>query len=184
MLYPACWPGESLGEPGGDRNPRPLGLGRLSFAGSSVAVAYRGERPARIANFLFRYAPTGDSIAPHVTIYLVPGGEPDQLAVYREGSSSTIYRGDSETVAAELLMSETCRELAERSQGGLLFHAAALTWRGKGLLMPGMIRAGKTTLTAWLVTRGFDYLTDEYGDFDQVGECVEAVMQSLAQACG
>jgi glycolate oxidase len=30
MLYPACWPGESLGEPGGDRNPRPLGLGRLS----------------------------------------------------------------------------------------------------------------------------------------------------------
>jgi len=42
-----------------------------------------------------------------------------------------------------------------------LFHAAALAWQGRGLLLPGKISAGKTTLTAWLLSRGLDYLTDE-----------------------
>jgi hypothetical protein len=124
-----------------------------------VAIAYRGTRPTKIVNFLYRDTSTDDSIPPHATFRLVTGDDPDQLLLYRE--DALIYKGDCEATAAELLMSETCHQLADRSQGGLLFHAAALTWQGKGLLMPGKVRAGKTTLTAWLVTRGFNYLTDE-----------------------
>jgi hypothetical protein len=33
--------------------------------------------------------------------------------------------------------------------------------RGKAVLLPGDSGVGKTTLTAWLLGRGFDYLTDE-----------------------
>jgi hypothetical protein len=62
---------------------------------------------------------------------------------------------------AERLLGDACHELAERSQGGLLFHAAGLAWRGRGILLPGGIGAGKTTLTAWLTARGLDYLSDE-----------------------
>ena len=42
-----------------------------------------------------------------------------------------------------------------------MFHAAGLAWHNKGLMLPGKIGAGKSTLSAWLSTQGFDYLTDE-----------------------
>lgn len=66
-----------------------------------------------------------------------------------------------EAVLAERWLGDACYHLADRSQGGLLLHAAALTWQGRGLILPGVSGTGKTTLTAWLLTQGFDYLTDE-----------------------
>ncbi|MFN8459219.1 MAG: hypothetical protein U0401_31980 [Anaerolineae bacterium] len=72
-----------------------------------------------------------------------------------------LYRGDYPAVAAELLLGDSCHHLADRSQGGLLLHAASLTWQDRGLLLPGTSGAGKTALTAWLLSQGFGYLTDE-----------------------
>ena len=43
----------------------------------------------------------------------------------------------------------------------MLFHAAALTWQSRGILLPAFTGAGKSTLTAWLLGQGFSYLTDE-----------------------
>jgi hypothetical protein len=43
----------------------------------------------------------------------------------------------------------------------LVVHAAAVAWKGKGLLLPGPTGVGKSTLAAWLTTKGFAYLTDE-----------------------
>ncbi len=63
-----------------------------------------------------------------------------------------------------MLLGETGYSLANKSRGGLLFHAGALAWEGKGLLLPGDIGAGKTTLTAWLALKGIgglNYLSDE-----------------------
>jgi hypothetical protein len=42
-----------------------------------------------------------------------------------------------------------------------LFHAACLSWKGKGIILPAQSGHGKTTLSAWLLSNGFDYLTDE-----------------------
>ena len=58
-------------------------------------------------------------------------------------------------------MSIVCRTLAAESQGGLFFHAAALVNQTGGVLLPGNIGAGKSTFTAWLLSRGLNYLTDE-----------------------
>jgi hypothetical protein len=133
----------------------------ISFAGSTVAVEYEGPRPAAIVDFLYRdvLANANDDVAPHVTYRITSGARPGRMALYR--GSALIYEGESEAVLAELLLGETCHHLAERSQGGLLFHAAGLAWRDRGLLLPGGIGVGKTTLAAWLVTRDLDYLTDE-----------------------
>jgi hypothetical protein len=88
-----------------------------------------------------------------------PGAQPGALALYRD--DALIYEGHSEAELAELLMGDVCFHLADRSRGGLLFHAAGLAWQGKGLVMPGEVGAGKTTLTVWLMAQGMDYLTDE-----------------------
>lgn len=82
-----------------------------------------------------------------------------EFLLYRDGAE--IYRGDCTAAVAELLLGDTCHHLAKHSRGGLLFHAAALAGRGQGLLLPGSVGAGKTTLAAYLAASGLDYLTDE-----------------------
>ncbi len=141
-----------------------MGRRLICFAGSSVATEYQGERAARIVDFLYRYIPGGDDHAtrPHVTYRLAPGAEPNRLALYRDGKLT--YEGTADAFLAETLLGETGYSLADKSRGGLLFHAGGLTWGGKGLLLPGSIGAGKTTLTMWLALKGIDglaYLSDE-----------------------
>lgn len=46
-------------------------------------------------------------------------------------------------------------------QDGLALHAGCVAWGTRGLLIPGISGAGKTTLTAWLLHQGAAYVTDE-----------------------
>jgi hypothetical protein len=131
----------------------------VSFAGSAVAVEYSGARTAAIVDFLYRYIPASSDVPPHVIYRVTSDARSGALHLYRDGT--LIYKGDSEAVLAELLMGDANYHLADRSRGGLLFHAAGLVWQGKGIILPGKIGAGKTTLTAWLLAQGLDYLTDE-----------------------
>jgi hypothetical protein len=124
-------------------------------------VEYSGEKAARIVDFLYQFLPTdidSEAIA-DVNYRILPVSEPDRLLLYRQ--DTLIYEGNSEAELAEMLLGHTCHDLADRSHGGLLFHSGALAWKGKGLLLPGGIAAGKTTLTLWLTMKGLHYLTDE-----------------------
>jgi hypothetical protein len=44
----------------------------------------------------------------------------------------------------------------------MLFHAAGMGFQDKGILVPGGIGFGKSTFTAWMVTQGCDYFSDEF----------------------
>jgi hypothetical protein len=89
------------------------------------------------------------------------------------------YQGESAADAARALMEATSFALADKSVGGLLFHAATLGWRGRGLLLPGKSGAGKTTLSGWLSTRGFRYLTDELSFVPDGSQRIEAFPRPL-----
>jgi len=131
----------------------------VSFAGSAVIIEHRGSRADAIVNFLYRRVPAQDGVAPHMIYRLTSNDDSGQLTLYRD--DKLFYESDSKAALAELLLGDTCHNLAKQSQGGLLFHAGGLAWQGKGILLPGKIGAGKTTLVAWLVARGLGYLTDE-----------------------
>jgi hypothetical protein len=93
-----------------------------------------------------------------------------------------LYEGDDEATLAEMLLGETGYKLADKSQGGLLFHAGALAWKGKGLLLPGSIGAGKTTLTAWLALKaieGVEYLSDEMVFFPTGSDAMQTYTRPL-----
>lgn len=130
----------------------------LTFAGSAVLVEYEGVRPERIIDFLYGDVADDGHIAPHLTFHLV---EKVDGLLHLTQDDELLYEGASMAAAADLLLGKSCYHLADRSEGGLLFHAGGLCWQGKGLLLPGTMGAGKTTLTAWLLGREFDYLTDE-----------------------
>jgi len=137
----------------------------ISFGGSTVTVEYSGEAARGIVEMILAdVAPvlgTRQYVnASHWTIRLVSvAAAPVQSF---EGVSGAALRALGQ-VTPEVVLGRLCYQLANRSHGGLLFHAAGLGHVGRGLLLPGMMEAGKTTLTAWLLAQGYTYtyLTDE-----------------------
>lgn len=132
----------------------------VGFAGSAVEIESQGERAAALVEFLYRHVPVESDTSPCAVYRLVSDDVSGEMRLYR--GDVLFGQGASEAAVGETLLGDSGHRLAAQSRGGLLFHAAGLACRGRGILLPGGIGAGKTTLTVWLVTTlGLDYLTDE-----------------------
>lgn len=60
-------------------------------------------------------------------------------------------------------------ETAFRAEGCLFVHAGAISWDGRGIILPARSRAGKTTLVRALVQAGAEYYSDEFAVLDRKG---------------
>lgn len=60
-------------------------------------------------------------------------------------------------------------QTAARASGVLFVHAGAVAWRGRGILIPGRSRVGKSTLVHALLRAGAEYYSDEYAVLDAEG---------------
>jgi hypothetical protein len=89
------------------------------------------------------------------------------------------YEGTCPGAAADALLGATTFHLADKNRDGLLLHAAAVALNGRCLLLPGKTGAGKTTLAAWLVKKGFVYLTDELVYIGPGSQIVNALRRPL-----
>ncbi len=79
-----------------------------------------------------------------------------------------IYKGEQQIAAptyrqevAEVLMQELTACLIDGNQQQAALHAAALARNGRAVIIPALSGSGKSTLAAWLLSHGWDYLTDE-----------------------
>lgn len=131
----------------------------VSFAHSAIAIAYHGDLPAQVVDFLYGHLPAVPNGPPPALTYHLHSDGPD-LLILRRGET-LLYRGPSAAAAAELLLGDSGQALAASSRDGLLFHAAGLAGPGCGLLLPGPTGCGKSTLAAWLNHQGLAYLSDE-----------------------
>ncbi len=129
----------------------------LAFAGTSVAVVY-DSHTAALVEFLYRDIPSANADMAE-RVYRLVADSAAVFSLYED--NRLLYHGAAKAELAAVLLSETCRHLVSESRGGLVFHAAALSRAGQGILFPGSIGAGKTTLAAWLALQGYTYLTDE-----------------------
>ncbi len=76
-----------------------------------------------------------------------------------------LSRGD----LATFVMEATVRALIEDIGTGVALHAGAVRWNGKAVLVAGPSGSGKSSFIAWLMDRGFEYLTDEVTALDGAG---------------
>lgn len=129
----------------------------ITFGGSTLTIEYEGPEAARLINLLYREIPDAMGQPPHHTYRFTETA--GQFNLYHD--EEFIHSDRQGAVVADMLQAESCYRLAAGSVGGLLFHAAGVARLGQGVLLPGTMGAGKTTLTAWLLSRGYDYLTDE-----------------------
>jgi hypothetical protein len=99
----------------------------------------------------------------NVTLRLEPVGDDRWLV---SGDGQPLVESRAHGHLAQLLMDEVARTLMSSCRRGLLFHAASVGWRGHIFLLPGHAGAGKSTLAASLVRRGFTLVGDEIAHID------------------
>ncbi len=144
---------------------------RIVLGGVAVDVSARGAQATSLIDFLLRpkarpgasrvaaLSEEADGAPPlhyHLTF-----DDRGLAALCRDGA--LIYTGESRGAVAELLLGEIGRHLAACARAGPMFHAAGVALdQDRGVLLPGLIGAGKTTLAAWLLGgQQLSYLTDE-----------------------
>ena len=132
---------------------------RVRFAGVRVALRLDHTPAASLVEHVLGDAQVRGRGGADVTLCISPGARADH-AVLRRGRQR-LYEGECNGALALAVLDHTVRGLVEGSRRGLVLHAGAVARHGKAILLPGDAGAGKTTLTAWLMGRGFDYLTDE-----------------------
>ena len=76
------------------------------------------------------------------------------------------------------------QQVIHRDNGYVLVHAGAVSSNGVGVLLPGSMEAGKTTLTAGLLRAGCRYLTDEAAALDPSDLTVVAYPKPLSVDVG
>ncbi|MDM8529236.1 hypothetical protein QUF58_13655 [Anaerolineales bacterium HSG24] len=130
----------------------------VSFAGQTVEIIYDSPEAQAVIEFLYQYVQPDPQTAPQVQFRLFY--DAPLFHFYR--TDELLYQGDNRATLAGAMLGNMGYSLADKNVGGLFFHSAGLSWQGRGILLPGASGAGKTTLTAWLVSRGFQYLSDEF----------------------
>lgn len=75
--------------------------------------------------------------------------------------------------ALDSLFKDINKQAIQSRPGRLGLHAAAVSWKGQGIVLPGPSGAGKSTMAAALASAGCDYLTDEAAFIDLETSLIE-----------
>jgi hypothetical protein len=62
---------------------------------------------------------------------------------------------------ADIILWEVFHDALRDELGSVAIHAGAVSYRGRGIVLPAPMNTGKTTLVGALICAGFDYLSDE-----------------------
>ena len=149
----------------------------VSFAGCSVSIACEDPESTQLVDWLFDQLESDPALPRRARFRLGYDARAAEFALFRDRVLE--YRGPCRGTAAAMLLDRVVHELAEGERDGLLLHAGCVARCGRALLIPGASGAGKTTLTAWLAARGFDYLSDELIFLANGATRVEALRRPL-----
>ena len=130
----------------------------LSFAGQTVTVCYPAELD-EIVSFLFSDFTVEADKSPERTVTVTHDTEKGGYSVAAHEYQALSCSGNAEL--ASLLLNAVTGQLIEANSTGAVLHSAAVQINDKGITLPGTRGVGKSILTAWLLARGFQYLTDE-----------------------
>ena len=130
----------------------------IHFANNTVSLEADEPWGETLISWVFSHFPASHDSSPHTTLRLACDGS-DRMVLFENGV--ILHAAGSQAALAEVLLGRLGYLLAERSHGGTLYHAAAVSQDGTAVVLPALSGSGKTTLTAWLLAHGWSYLTDE-----------------------
>jgi hypothetical protein len=115
------------------------------------------------------------------------GSPPYSVVASADSRGYDLYLGDvplvvaaDADVAARHLLWHVNTEATRLATRHLVVHAAAAVCNGDGVVLPGRMNAGKTTLVTGLVLDGCGYLTDELVAFELTSGDIDAYPRPLS----
>ena len=85
--------------------------------------------------------------------------EPRRFSLYV--GDARLQEAESASSMLDLVLAHVTVQAVEQLDDHVAVHAAAASWEGRGIILPGEPDAGKTTLVAGLTQAGMAYLSDE-----------------------
>lgn len=142
----------------------------LSFGESLIGVSGEDAEQLQAAGALDAFRARGNATLKPDWMLLRAGSkggawtdfEPGSGAAggYRPGLEGIEVHPDTNAMGLSLALRGLFSRAIER-RGGVLVHAAGVTWNGRAALITGASGAGKSTLARWSVTAGATLLSDE-----------------------
>lgn len=128
----------------------------LRFGGSLAVLEFKGPKACAVGSFMFSAWPESSAKAtPHYRLV-----QKDQtLHLWRR--EKRIRNGDDPAVMGEAMQAKVAFDLADKSNHGMVLHAACLSNDDAALLIPAASGSGKSTLTTWLARQGLGFLCDD-----------------------
>lgn len=135
------------------------GVYRVGVYQTDVEVTYNTQEAHDLLNFLFGDMKSSGGTVSARSFDVVMAGRPTRMSLWEQ--EKQIYFGQCKQTLAHLLINEVIYEGIVGNHQHLALHGGAVVKAGQGILLPGKSGSGKSSLTAWLVGKGFTYLTDE-----------------------
>ncbi|GAA6136480.1 hypothetical protein NBRC116583_02270 [Arenicella sp. 4NH20-0111] len=132
---------------------------QIDMAGVHISVTAAGEPSVQLVDVaLSAIESHGENIRPSIELLVTQNG-PNWLLVDQQ-----VQQQWTLTKAGDLIYHLTDRivfHIADKASGVHCVHAAAVAKNGRAMVIPANSGAGKSSFTTWLVSQGFDYLSDE-----------------------
>ncbi len=131
----------------------------VGFCGQYVTIHSYGSQAVSLMDFLCSDLSVGNSASSRAVYDLMVVGKKPMISLW-EGEKQ-LYFGECWHSLAYILINEIIYQCLADNSAGHAIHAAAISFEGKAVLMPGKSGSGKSTLVTWLLDNGCTYLTDE-----------------------
>ena len=129
------------------------------FGSQPIEIECNNNDAYQLASFLFSDFPFCESSNPVIKFDLISVGKQPMLSLW--DGDKRLYFGDSKYQLVYILMNEAIYHSIAKNDQQHAIHAGAVWKDGQCIVLPGSSGRGKSTLTAWLVKHGYQYLTDE-----------------------
>lgn len=150
--------------------------GRLvHFAGNTVSLSIDHAGLLEVVDAHFKNCLGEDG--PIIADYKITTVSDTEFSVSRDGSD--LFSKINFDQVLWHLMQDAIAQLNGISTTHLVFHAAALSHLDRGLILCGQSGSGKSSLAAWLVASGLQYLTDEVISVPTQGDEISGFCRSM-----
>lgn len=132
---------------------------RTGFGRQAFEIDCNNEDAYRLADFLFVDLPGAEEADDTRRYHILSVGIRPMLSLW--DCDKQLYFGASRYQLAYILMNEVIFHCIKTNTRHHALHAGAVRRGDRCVILPGKSGNGKSTLTAWLVANGWQYLTDE-----------------------
>lgn len=129
------------------------------LAEQSFAIECNNEDAYALAAFLFTDFPGSRLSHSPIEYDIISAGKQPMLSLWQ--GEKRLFFGSSRYQVAYVLMNDVIYHCINNNSRKHALHAGAVFKNGQCILLPGASGNGKSTLTAWLISNGYQYLTDE-----------------------